>query len=166
MDSSDSDEDEEIVSRGYKRAAWCIVLLGLLITLGGLPQVPVLLHYHQPLGFAPSPDSSGVLGHAQLQRHFPGVAEAAEAPVVLLIRSTKGSSVLNPQVPSDTEVLLTGNPVIEYERFFDRSIELLLRAELCLLPLTTMIFICLVRPLSFQGAGGSAGHGPGTSYHQ
>lgn len=41
MDSSDSDEDEEIVSRRYKRAAWCIVLLGLLVTLGGLPQAEV-----------------------------------------------------------------------------------------------------------------------------
>ena len=50
-------------------------------------------------------------------------------------------------VPRDTEVLLTGNPVIEYERFFDHSIELLLRAELFVLPLATMIFIWLVREI-------------------
>ena len=27
-------------------------------------QVPVLLHYHQPLGFAATPDSPGILGQA------------------------------------------------------------------------------------------------------
>lgn len=69
-----------------------------LPVVGGDLQVPVLLHYHQPLGFVPSPDSNGVLAAAQLQRYFPSFAEAAEAPVVMLIRSTTGSSVLTPEV--------------------------------------------------------------------
>ena len=245
MDSSDS--DDETLPRAYKRAAWCVVVLGLLVTVGGLPQVPVLVHYHQPLGFSAGRDSPGILGQQQLKRFFPVFAEAAEAPVMLVIRSKTGSvltpeveqfttrveqslndpraKVLNPlvlgvyasnrfghggfqlpsklvrqklvsrdekttllvliptsfptyatftsngsnrtvfapwlyrkqlmeflhellvDVPRDTEVLLTGNPVIEYERFFDHSIELLLRAELFVLPLATMIFIWLVREI-------------------
>eukprot|EP00435_Cladocopium_sp_Y103_P040092 s1694_g10.t2 len=246
MDSSDS--DDETLPRAYKRAAWCVVVLGLLVILWGLPQVPVLLHYHQPLGFSASRNSPGILGQQELKRFFPAFAEAAEAPVMLVIRSKTGSvlrpeveqftarveqslndpraEVLHPlvlgvyasnrfggqggfqlpsklvqqklvsrdekttllvliptsfptyatftsngsnrtvfapwlyrkqlmeflhellvDVPRNTEVLLTGNPVIEYERFFDRSIELLLRAELFVLPLATMIFIWLVREI-------------------
>ena len=248
MDSIDSSDSEDNPPT-YKRGAWCVVLLGLLMICLGLPQVPVLLHYHQPLGFAARRDSPGMLGQAQLKRFFPTFASAAEAPVILVIRSTNGT-VLTPEVkqftarveqslhdpraevlhplvlgvyasntfghgssavklpqhlihqklvskdqsttllvliptsfptfatfqhhgfnrsvfapwlyrkelmeflhellkdaPAGAEVFLTGNPVIEYERFFDRSIELLLRAELCVLPLTTLIFIWLVREL-------------------
>ncbi|CAK9001504.1 unnamed protein product [Durusdinium trenchii] len=243
MESSSDSDDDSITARRYKRIAWCVVLAGLLTILVGLPQVPVLLHYHQPLGFAATPDSPGILGQAELKTFFPAFAAGAEAPVVLLIRGRNGK-VLTKEVeeftarieraltdpraeplhplllglyasnrlgslklpsdlvrrkllskdqrstllvllptsfpsfatfrekgvnrtvfapwlyrkqlmeflhemlldgPADAEVLLTGNPVIEYERFFDRSIELLLRAELCVLPFTTMIFIWLVR---------------------
>eukprot|EP00931_Biecheleriopsis_adriatica_P065822 TRINITY_DN40294_c0_g1_i1.p1 TRINITY_DN40294_c0_g1~~TRINITY_DN40294_c0_g1_i1.p1 ORF type:complete len:784 (+),score=130.11 TRINITY_DN40294_c0_g1_i1:263-2353(+) len=46
--------------------------------------------------------------------------------------------------PAGTEVLLTGNPVIAYERFFDHSIELLMKAEIFVLPIALFIFIWLV----------------------
>lgn len=99
MDSSDS--DDETLPRAYKRAAWCVVVLGLLVTVGGLPQVPVLVHYHQPLGFSAGRDSPGILGQQQLKRFFPVFAEAAEAPVMLVIRSKTGS-VLTPEVEQFT----------------------------------------------------------------
>ena len=243
MDSSDSDEESP---DWPKRAAWCVVLLGLALTVAGLPQVPVLLHYHQPLGFSAAPESPGAVAAEQLHQFFPNFKEAADAPVILVIRSKDGilsdevreftarvenschtdprAEILHPLVlgvyasntfgdglklpsklvqeklvsrdqkttlvvliptsfptyatfnnhgsnhsvfapwlyrkqlmeflhellleaPRNLEVLLTGNPVIEYERFFDRSIELLLRAEVCLLPLTTMIFIWLIKEI-------------------
>ncbi|CAE6969538.1 actII-3 [Symbiodinium natans] len=46
--------------------------------------------------------------------------------------------------PPGIELQLTGNPVIEYERFFDRSIELLMHAEVFCLPLALFIFCRLV----------------------
>ncbi|CAE7220098.1 mmpL3, partial [Symbiodinium microadriaticum] len=48
------------------------------------------------------------------------------------------------QPPLGAELQLTGNPVIEYERFFDRSIELLMHAEVFCLPLALLIFCRLV----------------------
>ena len=101
MDSIDSSDSEEGLSPSYKRGAWCVVLLGLLMICLGLPQVPVLLHYHQPLGFAARRDSPGMLGQALLKRFFPTFASAAEAPVILVIRSTNGT-VLTPEVKQFT----------------------------------------------------------------
>ncbi|CAJ1437635.1 unnamed protein product, partial [Effrenium voratum] len=239
-----SSEEEELANPSqYRWIAWCVVLGALVTVIVGLPQVPVLLRYHQPLGFAADKQSPGRLAQAELQRKFPNFAAVVEAPVMVLLRSRAGS-VLTPEVqhftekllssmsdprveplhpialgvyaqnkmggvhlpaslvrkkllssdqrttvlvlvptsfptfatfqhdgynrtvfapwlyrkklmeflhelmadpPSNTQLFLTGNPVIEYERFFDRSIELLLRAELCVLPLALLIFIWLIR---------------------
>jgi len=47
--------------------------------------------------------------------------------------------------PAGTELILTGNPVVEYERVYDHSIELLMCAELKVLPLAFLVLAYLVR---------------------
>lgn len=50
-------------------------------------------------------------------------------------------------VPPGFEVLLTGNPVTEYERSNDHSIELLLRAEIAIVPVALLVLAYLVKEI-------------------
>eukprot|EP00928_Gymnodinium_smaydae_P071055 TRINITY_DN54736_c0_g1_i1.p1 TRINITY_DN54736_c0_g1~~TRINITY_DN54736_c0_g1_i1.p1 ORF type:complete len:891 (+),score=165.45 TRINITY_DN54736_c0_g1_i1:72-2744(+) len=49
--------------------------------------------------------------------------------------------------PPNTVALITGNPIIDHEAAADRSVEMLLKAEMCTIPVAVCILACLVKRL-------------------
>lgn len=219
----------------------------MLAACVGAPLLPVLLHFHSPVGFEPGEASPAVAALAELRRSFPRFALGMSSPVLIMLRTTSDADTVltdavanfsarigaaaqaDPRVsplapvligywagadalggfhvpkllrqaafishdkratllvfiptqaptmavfhhgghnktvyapwlyrkmfmeflkefpaPAGTELLLTGNPVVAYERVFDRSIEHLTHAEVFVLPLALLIFVWLVGDL-------------------